>query len=132
MEQNGVECRIIKDDIVMGFPERSQWIPNKFNDVIKEFKPDAVLVDRFSHFALAALDAGIQLLIQLREDHWQEVDISMKKDKRSVLRKLALWYKNRMVERYLRESRAIFSVLHYLSNVAERRYSDKVAMIHNF
>ena len=53
----GVDCKVVVDtDICNGFPSRkvTDWFQTrkKFNQLVSEFKPDIILVDRQRHFAL--------------------------------------------------------------------------------
>ena len=67
----GVTYKLVHDvEIYDGFPSRkiSNWFQNKtrFNQLIREFKPDAVFIDRQAHFGLATLNAKIPLFVHLR------------------------------------------------------------------
>ena len=66
----GVDCKLVIDtDICRGFPSRkiSDWFQTrrKFDQLISEFKPDIILVDRQRHFALAASKQNIPLVIYI-------------------------------------------------------------------
>ena len=59
LEKIGVECKLVFDeDYADGFPSRNfgNWLKSdkKFENLIKEFKPDAIFVDRQRHFGLSA------------------------------------------------------------------------------
>ena len=60
LEKLGVEYRLVKDsDYSKGFPSKniSDWFfgKRKFKDLIKEFKPDAIFIDRQTHFGIHAI-----------------------------------------------------------------------------
>ena len=62
LEKYNIECKVVVDsDIIDGFPSRKikNWFQSKkkFNQLINEFKPDAVFVDRHRHFGIASLEA---------------------------------------------------------------------------
>ena len=64
LERQGIEVRLVKDvDFSRGFPSKkiSEWIfgNKKFKKLISEFGPDAIFVDRQSHFALQSIKSGI-------------------------------------------------------------------------
>ena len=55
LKKYNVDCKVVIDsEIYDGFPSRKiqNWFQTrkKFNDLIKEFKPDAVFIDRQRHF----------------------------------------------------------------------------------
>ncbi|SVB83236.1 uncharacterized protein METZ01_LOCUS236090, partial [marine metagenome] len=57
MEKNNIECKVVLDsDYADGFPSRKigNWFKSnsKFTELINDFKPDAVFVDRQRHFGL--------------------------------------------------------------------------------
>jgi len=67
----GVECKLVLDtDYYDGFPSRklSHWFQStkKFDKLIRDFKPDAVFIDRLRHFGLAAIKSNIPLFVHLR------------------------------------------------------------------
>ena len=77
LERINVECKVVFDsDYADGFPSRKvgNWFkPNsKFTELVNDFKPDAVFVDRQQHFGLEALNNEIPLFVHLRGDFWAE------------------------------------------------------------
>ena len=59
LKKKGVECKLVIDtSVYTGFPSRevAKWFETKgkFNDLIKQFQPDAIFVDRQTNFGLAA------------------------------------------------------------------------------
>ena len=61
LENLGIECKLVHDtDFADGYPSRklSTWLKRnkKFKNLINDFKPDAVFVDRQRHFGLEALN----------------------------------------------------------------------------
>ncbi len=60
----GIECKLVKDsEYSVGFPSKNpnEWFSgNKgFKKLVHEFKPDAIFVDKQSHFGAAAIDANL-------------------------------------------------------------------------
>jgi len=78
LEKNNIRTKLVLDEeFVLGFPNRkiSKWISSKgkFNDLVKDVKPDLILVDRQKHFAKAAIETNIPVLVHLRGDFWSEI-----------------------------------------------------------
>ena len=78
LEKNKITSNLVLDEnFVSGFPNRkiSNWVSSKrkFNDLINDFKPDLILVDRQKHFAKAAVESNIPVLVHLRGDFWSEI-----------------------------------------------------------
>ena len=74
----GIETKVVFDaDFSDGFPSRKikYWIKQKktFKKLVKEFKPDIILVDRQRHFALDAIKEKIPLIVHLRGNYWKEM-----------------------------------------------------------
>ena len=65
LQKLGVDTKlVIESEYSNGFPSKkiSQWFSTKkFNNLIKDFKPDAVFIDRQLHFGADTLKAGIPL-----------------------------------------------------------------------
>lgn len=138
IQKCGIECRTVSHTIVTGFPDRSikNWIPNKkkFNELIKEFRPDAVMTGTLSFFCLAVLDAGIPLYIRLRGNYWREteLDLHFRKDLMYIPRKLAARYRDRMiVRRCFAESEMILPVCEHLADITGQKYPGKVKAVPN-
>jgi hypothetical protein len=78
LEKNNITSKLVLDEgFVSGFPDRkiSKWISSKrkFKDLINDVKPDLILVDRQKHFAKAAIESNIPVLMHLRGDFWSEI-----------------------------------------------------------
>ena len=66
LKKKGVECKLVIDtSVYTGFPSKNmtKWFETKgkFNDLIKQFQPDAVFVDRQTNFGLVASKLKIPL-----------------------------------------------------------------------
>src|SRR2546428_7864212 len=78
LKKFGIECMVFHDEEIYDtFPSLNvrNWLGTrtKFKKLIRDFKPDAVFVDRTSHFALASEDEKIPLFFLIRGDFWFEV-----------------------------------------------------------
>ena len=74
LENLGIECKLVHDtDFADGYPSRklSTWLKrnSKFKNLINDFKPDAVFVDRQRHFGLEALNNEVPLFVHLRGNY---------------------------------------------------------------
>ena len=77
----GVVYKLIREtDYVVGFPTKQLGkyfaSKKKFKNLISEFKPDAVLVDRQSSFGLEVINNEIPLFTILRGLHWSEIEFA--------------------------------------------------------
>jgi hypothetical protein len=63
--------------------------------LIKEFKPDVILVERVSQFASLVVKSKIPLVFFLLGDFWNEVDFA-KKNCKSVKEKIKIFMKERI------------------------------------
>ena len=95
LEKLNIECKLVFDeDYVGGFPSRNlrTWISSnsKFNDLISNFKPDVIFVDRQRHFGLEAIKKEIPLLVHLRGNHWEEIKMARETLYKSLPKKIAL------------------------------------------
>ena len=99
----GVECKLIRDiDYSRGFPSKkiSDWIPNKkFKSLINDFKPDAIFVDRQSHFGKDSLKTKIPLFVLLRGHFWSEQEWAKKTIHSGKISKTVLEMRNKISEK---------------------------------
>ena len=95
LEKYDVETKIVLDvDYADGFPNRkiSKWFSSnkKFKNLVSEFEPDVIFVDRTKHFALESTKTGIPLVVHLRGDHWSELIMARDTLYRSTSGKIAI------------------------------------------
>jgi hypothetical protein len=122
LKKNGVDYKLIREvDFVSGFPNRNpkSWFSkNKFHELIKEYQPDAVFVDRQSHFALETIKIGIPLFVYLRGHIWLEhywAKETIYKNKPMMKKVLDIRMKN--AEKVFRDCQGIFMTADYLDKV---------------
>jgi len=125
----GVECKLVIDtDICNGFPSRkiSDWFQTKkkFDQLISEFKPDAVFVDRQLHFTLRSIEAKLPTFIHLRGDYWAE-EKWFKETIKNPLQRLIVFFKNRIGIRCFNNTTAIIPLCIYLKKIVKENYPDK-------
>ncbi len=114
-----IECKVVIDtSIYSGFPSRkiSNWFETKkkFNNLINEFKPDAVFVDRQTNFGVAASKLGIPLLVHVRGDYWAEQIMARETLYKSPQMRTVLWYKDRIAQKCFKDSTIILPICKYL------------------
>ena len=127
LNEFGIECKVVFDaDIYDGFPSRkiSHWFQSKskFNDIIKEFRPDAVFIDRQRHFGLATIDAKLPLLVHLRGDHWSEIEMARKTLYRTFPKNYVLKKWEQIAEKCFQKSTLILPICNYLERLVKERY----------
>lgn len=132
----GIEYKLVHDeDIYDGFPSRNfkNWFQTRtrFNELIKDFKPDAIFVDRQRHFALAATESNIPTFMLLRGDFWSEIKWARQTLYKSLFRRLALWKWNRIAKTCFSKSSVILPICEYLENIVKENYPNKpTAVLH--
>jgi len=92
----GVECKLVQDvDVYDGFPSRNigHWFQThiKFNELIRNFKPDVIFIDRQRHFALAATETKIPTCMLLRGNYWYEMKLARETLYKTIPKMLALF-----------------------------------------
>ena len=130
LERINVECKVVFDsDYADGFPSRKveNWFkPNsKFTELVNDFKPDAVFVDRQQHFGLEALNNEIPLFVHLRGDFWAESKMAKETLYRYPPKRSVIWLKERIAHRCFQESKIILPICKHLENVVKNHYPKK-------
>lgn len=123
-----VECMLVKDtDYSNGFPSKNikDWFfgNRRFKKLVSEFKPDAVFVDRQTHFALAALKSKIPLFILLRGHYWSEIIYAKQTLHKGPLVRLIIWFRNRIAEKCFSGATMILPICSYLIDVVKKHHS---------
>jgi glycosyltransferase involved in cell wall biosynthesis len=123
LNELGVETKLVFDaDYCDGFPSRKikSWFQTKkrFNKLVEEFKPDAILIDRERHFGIAALEKKIPLIVLLRGHYWSELYWYKKTIYKSFPKNIALWKWDQIAKRIFNEADIILPICKYLENVA--------------
>lgn len=127
LETQNVECELVIDtDIYAGFPSKkiTNWFQTKkkFNDLVAEFKPDAVFVDRQTNFGLATIRSGIPLFVHLRGDYWSEMKMAKKTLYRYPPKRTVLWLKQRVADKCFENATVILPICRYLDNIVHQHY----------
>lgn len=135
LKRQGSEYRLVHDiEIVDGFPSRkiSNWFQNKkkFNDLINDFVPDAVFIDRQGHFGVKTIEAKIPLLVHLRGDYWSEIQWAKETLYKDPVKRGVLRFKNRLAEKCFKDSKLILPICNYLKNIVETKYPNKSEVLY--
>ena len=129
LKKLGVECILVQDsDYSTGFPSKkiSELIPNnKFKNLINEFKPDGIFVDRQSHFGLDTIKEKIPLFVLLRGHYWSELEWAKKTIHNNFKDKIILWFKNRTAEKCFEQASAIFPISNYLIDIIKEHHPNQ-------
>ena len=123
----GIECRLVKDsDYSKGFPSKNlnDWFSGnkEFKKLINEFVPNAVFVDKQSHFGAAVIDQNIPLFVLLRGHYWSEVEYAKKTMYKSKKMRTVIWLRDRIAQKCFREATAILPICNYLEDVVKNYY----------
>ena len=111
---------VIETDYATGFPSKNpkDWFSKKkFHDLINDYKPDVVFVDRQSHFGLETIKAGIPLFVYLRGHFWMEQEWAKKTIYKDPLMQTVVNLRQKIAERVFRECQGIFMTADYLDSV---------------
>jgi len=130
LEELGIESKLVFDiDYADGFPSRNigNWFRSdaKFKNLIQEFKPDAIFVDRQRHFGLAATKTNIPLLVHLRGNHWEELKMARNTLYKTLPKRIALQKWEEIAEQCFKGSKIILPICNHLTKIVKERYSDK-------
>ena len=130
LEKQNVIVKLVKDtDYSKGFPSKrvSDWFngDKKFKKLINEFQPDAIFVDRQTHFGLHSIKSGIPTFVLLRGHYWQEYFWAMKTLGGNLKTRITLWLRNRIIEKVFEDATAILPICKYLENVVKEHHPNQ-------
>jgi len=130
----GIDCKLVKDtDYSRGFPSKniSDWFYyKKFKKLIVEFSPDAIFIDRQTHFGVHAIKSKIPLFVLLRGHYWSELYWAKNTlYKYNPIMSIVIWFRNRIVEKCFQDASVIFPICKYLENVVKDYYPQKITNV---
>lgn len=134
LKKFGVESKIVIDtEIYTGFPSKkiSNWFESKkkLNELITDFKPDYIFVDRQTNFALESIKSGIPVFVHLRGDFWTETEMAKQTLYKSLPRRLFIKRKARIAEKCFKDAKIILPICKYLENVVKQHYPDSKTFV---
>jgi len=123
----GVECKLVKDtEYSMGFPSKNirDWFfgNSEFKKLIAEFRPDAIFVDRQTHFGIAAIKSKIPLFILLRGHYWSEIIYAKQTLYKDAISKCVIWFRNRIAEECFSGATLILPICNYLTHIVREHH----------
>jgi glycosyltransferase involved in cell wall biosynthesis len=130
LEKMNIESKLVLDtDVSDRFPSRkiSHWFQSrkKFENLIKEFKPDVIFVDRQRHFTLDSLKTNIPLVIHLRGDIWKEMEMAKKTLYKLPHKRIALKKWENIANESFKKSNLILPICNYLENETKKKLPEK-------
>ena len=134
LNNHGIITKVVFDtDFSDGFPSRKikHWIKpkNTFKKLIKEFKPDIILVDRQRHFGLDTIKEKIPLIIHLRGNYWEEIKTARKTIYKSLPKKIALNTWEKIGEQCFQGAEIIVPICNYLNEVTKQKIPNKKTFV---
>ena len=135
----GVECKVIKTNETR---ERSLtkrihryvWnrIPEYFNTLIRDFKPDVIMTDGVSYLGIAALKSNIPLVMYLNGDFWTESKSSREIVHYSPLKNLNAHRSDIMRNKMIQGSRVIMPISKYLEGIVNKQIPNKTTYVQGY
>jgi glycosyltransferase involved in cell wall biosynthesis len=130
----GIETKVVFDtDFSDGFPSRKikHWIKpkNTFKNLIKEFKPDIILVDRQRHFGLDAIKGKIPLIIHLRGNYWKEMKTARETIYKSLPKKMALNAWEKIGQQCFENAEIIVPICNHLNKITKQKIPNKKTFV---
>ena len=130
MKKQGHEFLLVHDvDVYTGFPSRniSKWFETKkkMKKILTEFKPDAIFVDRQTHFGLAATETNIPVFVHLRGDYWSEMRWAKETLYKGPIKNAVLNMKDKIAMKCFEKSTVIIPICRYLEKIVREHYPEK-------
>jgi glycosyltransferase involved in cell wall biosynthesis len=130
----GIETKVVFDaDFSDGFPSRKikYWIKpkNGFKKLVKEFKPDIILIDRQRHFGLDAIKEKIPLIIHLRGDYWKEMKTARETIYKSFPKKIALNAWKKIGNHCFKNAEIIVPICNHLNKITKQKIPNKKTFV---
>ena len=134
LKKHDVEYKLVSElDYFIGFPTKSlrKYLSSKkkLNELLSEFEPDAVLVDRQSNFGLEIIKRDIPLFVLLRGHYWSEIEYA--KDtiyKGKIMRKVVDIRAN-IAEQVFAGSTEILPICKYLKDVVKEYHPNQKSSV---
>ena len=127
----GIETKLVIDtEIYDGFPSRKfkKWFQTKkkFKELINEFKPDVILVDRqHTLFDVAAVESHIPVVVMLRGDYWSEIKWAKETLYKGPIEKIVINLKDNRAKKCFKKSEIIFPICKHLEKIVKEKYPNK-------
>jgi len=134
LTNKNIETLLVHDiDYVNGFPSRnySQWfIPkNKIKELIQNFKPDLIFIDRPRHFALESVKQEIPTLVHLRGDFWSEIKWAKETKYKNFLKNIVIKKWEEMGNKIFENAKCVLPICKFLENKVHEKYPTKMTHV---
>ena len=124
LKKIGHDYKLVREvDYARGFPSKNpiEWFSKKkFNELVSDYNPDVVFVDRQSHFGLETIKKGIPLFVYLRGHFWSEQEWAKKTIYTDPLMRMVVNLRQKNAEKVFRECQGIFMTADYLDKVIKK------------
>ena len=132
--EKGIESKVVIDSqIYDGFPSRKikHWFQtkNKFNELINEFQPDAIFIDRQRHFGLATINAKIPLLVHVRGDFWSEIKWAKETTYKKFPKNIVIKKWEKMGNQIFKNAKYVLPICKFLENKVHEMYPEKMTYV---
>jgi glycosyltransferase involved in cell wall biosynthesis len=125
----GVECKLVNElDYLGGFPSKkiNKWFTdNGIKKLLRDFKPDAVFIDRQGEFGVKTIDSKIPLFVLLRGHYWSEVEWAKRTLHKDVITKMVVYLRKKKAEKCFEKATAIIPICKYIENVVKEKYPNQ-------
>ena len=130
LEKIDIQTKLIYDlDYIDKFLELNFFKKNKkkreLENILNEFKPDVVLLDRISKIGEIIDRKNIPIWILLRGNWWEELEWAKKTIYKSKKDELSIKKNKILFDHCLKKSELILPISKYLEKEVKKRYPDK-------
>ena len=134
LKNKHVETLLVQDvNYVNGFPSRNylQWLfpKNNIKNLIQNFKPDLIFVDRPRHFALESVKQRIPTLIHLRGDFWSEIKWAKETRYKKFPKNIAIKKWEAMGKEIFENAECILPICKFLEKKVNQQHPKKMTHV---
>ena len=134
LEKIGVKCKVVIDsDLYVGFPSKkiSDWFDSgkKLQQLLLDFQPDAVFIDRQTNFGVQVIKEKIPLFVHLRGDFWSEMEMAKKTLYRYPPKSSVVSIKEKIATKCFENSSLILPICKYLEDIVTEKFPNKQTSI---
>jgi len=130
LKKINVEYKLIREtDYVVGFPTKQlrKYFSSKkkFEKLISEFQPDAILVDRQSDFGFQVIKTGIPLFVLLRGNHWSEIQFAKDTIYKDKIMQKVVDMRADVAEKVFAGATAVLPICNYLIDIVKEYHPNQ-------
>jgi len=130
LEKLHVKCMVVND---LEYIDKSTEINllkksqknKKIKELLKNFKPNAVLLDRLSKFGQIIIKEQIPLLILLRGNYWEESSYVKEEISENFVKKMSFDKHQKIAEEIFSKAHIILPISKYLESIVLAKYPKK-------